>query len=208
MNYRHFDITCASLSLDGLLAALHCFLPLARQNDTEFVAKVVLEIYESCVRIDLFRSCLRQSACYIIYHAKCAIHKFYLRNAYPILRLQTECLTATYLKPIYVICAHICDMCVIFYVTMFGDPRFLSIRSRLVGIGCPRFDGMLQNRFALSQIRLDIGHEFFGFRLEAARHVAHMTCRDVCGDFRALCYVIRIYLLSKLAEIKKIRNTL
>lgn len=71
---------------------------------------------------------------------------------------------------------------------MFGDSLFLSISSRLVTVGRSRFDGMLQNRFTLLQVRLDVAHEFLGFRLEAARHIAHVTRRDVCGRFRASCY--------------------
>lgn len=47
---------------------------------------------------------------------------------------------------------------------------------------------MLQNRFTLPQVRLDIAHEFLGFRLETARHVSHMTRRDLCRRFRALRY--------------------
>lgn len=67
---------------------------------------------------------------------------------------------------------------------MFGDPRLLSVSSRLVTVGRSRVDGVLQYRFALPQVCLDIVHEFLGFRFEAARHVAHVTRRDVCGCFR------------------------
>lgn len=77
---------------------------------------------------------------------------------------------------------------VILIYTVFGDSRFFSISSRLVTIRRPWTDRMLQNRFTLPQVRLDITHEFLGFWFEAACHVTHVTWRDVCECFRVLCY--------------------
>lgn len=86
-----------------------------------------------------------------------------------------------------------------FAITVFGDSRFFPISSRLVAIDHPRVDRVLQNWFTLPQVRLDIVHKFLGFRLEAARHIAHMTRRDLCGCFRALRYATKSH-CSKIRE--------
>lgn len=62
VDYGHFYVACSPLPLDALLAALDCPLAFAGQDDAEFVAEVVLEVYQSGIRIDMLRSCLRQRA--------------------------------------------------------------------------------------------------------------------------------------------------
>lgn len=66
--YGYIDVAgAASLALDALLTALDRLFALAGQNDTKFVTKVILEIYQPGVRIDLFRSCLREWALHACY---------------------------------------------------------------------------------------------------------------------------------------------
>ena len=58
MNDGYLDVAGSSLALDRSVSTADCSFTFPGKHDSELVAKVVLEVYQPGVWVDLLRSCV------------------------------------------------------------------------------------------------------------------------------------------------------